>query len=183
MQRRRKLDGDESEDYITVKPKDQDEKEGVEYRRYTISQSYRQFYPEILRYTESITSGRTFHYMMWIMMRSDYINSARVSAHDERDYMKECGGKVSVRTLKGCTADLVKARILIRVDRGVYRVNPIPFWRSTRPERVIAIEALTIGGYELGPERRENKSVEEAENHIEQSAPESEEGSTGASDS
>lgn len=135
-------------------------------KQITVDVNFIQIFENIRLYVMGLKSPLSSGFLFWLIHRTRLDNSIRVDSLTRKDYYAECGYNNQSypveRTMKNIIKDLTDNRILIRISRGNYKMNPMIIWRSTEKKRFQTIKNLSDSGYELGPLNKELKVMDKS---------------------
>lgn len=135
-----------------------DEEKTIRRRRVAmqIDADFVQMYEGIAKYSAKLTSPWSFKYMFWLVTHMGKENTVDCSAKTMREFieaMREAGGEVPVlRTIRRSLDELVQENVVIRLNRGSYKINPVIFWSNEIGLRLEHTSRLLEGGHNLKPD-------------------------------
>lgn len=136
-----------------------------------LDMDYFQFYSNAFHHLASISSSCAKDFILWVM--------GRVSDENEFSYSKEMFDKFNddlskiktpksyqQNTLNVGIGELVENGILIRINRGKYKVNPRLFWSDDINKRVSVVKILESNEIEQPAKMKGTKIPEEQKQKI-----------------
>lgn len=118
-----------------------------------LDMDYFQFYNVAFRYIASLSNSCSKDFILWIMSRVDEKNEFLYNKTVYEDFIKSLAeiNKPKIykeNTLHAALAELVKCKVIFRISRGRYKVNPQLFWTGSITSRINEIKYLTTNDVE-----------------------------------
>lgn len=112
-----------------------------------LDMDYFQFYNAAFNQVASLSSSCSKDFILWVMGRVSEDNGFAYSNRMYAEFNKALGSiarpkSYSESTLKAAIRELTDVGIIIRISRGVYRVNPKLFWSSDVADRVRSVKEI-----------------------------------------
>lgn len=117
----------------------------------TVEMDFVQMYSTLLDYLVGIKSVWSVKYLLWIISSMNDSNDTKTtSIADFIAYIKTKGiVPPAERTMKDVIKELLDNKLIIRLGRGFYKINPMLFWKDNSGARLENIEHLTSAGVSL----------------------------------
>ena len=114
-----------------------------------LDMDYFQFYSAAFSQVASLSSSCSKDFILWVMSRVDDDNKFIYSQQMFRDFNQDLANISKPKqyvesTMKMALRELSDAGVIIRINRGEYRVNPRMFWTSETSERIKSIKAIEV---------------------------------------
>ena len=112
-----------------------------------LDMDYFQFYNAAFNQVASLSSSCSKDFILWVMGRVSEDNGFAYSRKMYAQFNEALGSiarpkSYSESTLKAAIRELTDVGIIIRMSRGVYRVNPKLFWSSDVADRVRSVKEM-----------------------------------------
>lgn len=115
-----------------------------------IEGDFLQMYKNLDDYTGMLKSPWSMKFLIWLVTQISNDNKVNIDSELKKEYIDSRQKKgvepPSLRTIDYVVRELKENNILLHVGRGVYKINPVLFWQSTREARRKHIEFLREGG-------------------------------------
>lgn len=114
-----------------------------------LDMDYFQFYSAAFSQVASLSSSCSKDFILWIMGRVDEDNRFIYSQQLFREFNQDLANIPKPKqyvesTMKMAMRELSDAGIIVRMNRGEYRVNPRMFWTSETTERIKSVKAIEV---------------------------------------
>jgi hypothetical protein len=112
-----------------------------------LNMDYFQFYNIAFHYIASLSNNCAKDFILWIMSRVDGNNEFMYNKTIYDDFIKDLATiarpkTYTENTLHVSIRELIDNKILDRIGRGKYRVNPALFWSDDTTKRIEAVRIL-----------------------------------------
>ena len=105
-----------------------------------VDNDFVQVYKNLLDYMVTMKSPWSFKYTIYLISRMNGDNQVDVGVKSMRDFcsiLQERGVDIPTeRTMKSTVQELVNLKLLIRLNKGQYKINPALFWQAGMKEMI-----------------------------------------------
>lgn len=110
-----------------------------------IEDNYTQVYDNVLDLTKKLSSLLDMQIFLYLAKNSNKHNVFNTSKTLQTDIKKDLEKEFNEATFYKCIERLVNAKLLIKLTKGQYQLNPLTVWRESQVDRRKIIDAIIDG--------------------------------------